>query len=93
MVEESITFEDVKKRIQEHLNIAIQDVKNCDITFAKLEKKPISSTNDEYIWRVNVMYKQPNKGTEKETTHPALFAINAKTGDVTQFEQGKYWTF
>lgn len=78
-----IKFSDLKNKIREHLNTAIGiGGRGFKITSAK-------KTDNE--WKVNVEYEEtsgimPSMGS-------ALFTIDAKTGEVLQFEEGRLWRF
>lgn len=76
-----LSFSDVKKRVGEHLKTAL-NVDEFTITFAKQE---------ENVWKVNVEFKE-KVGVMVWTT-TALFKIDATTGEVKEFEKGRYWRF
>ena len=75
-----ITFGDVRDKIEEYLKTALK-ITEFDITFAKLDEK-------EDIWKVNVEFKE--KGDDV-LPRSALFVLDAESGDVRQFEKGRYW--
>jgi len=78
---DKLSFADVKRIIGEHLRTAL-DVNNFSITFAKQEGDK---------WRVNVQYEE---GTGLLTwQQSALFRIDAKDGEVLEFEKGRTWSF
>ena len=76
-----LNFADVKKKIGEDLKTAL-NVQEFSITFAKQE---------ENVWKVNVEFKE--KGGSREWITTALFSIDATTGEVIEFEKGRYWVF
>jgi len=78
---EKLSFADVKKRVGEHLKTAL-NVEEFSITFAK-------QVGD--VWKVNVEFTERIGTIEWPTT--ALFSIDATTGEVKEFEKGRYWRF
>ncbi len=79
---EFISFTELRKRIAEHLNTTM-GITEFDTTFAKLYKKSC-------IWRVNVSYKLKPDDLSAMTS---LFGIDAKTGEIIEFQRDRYWTF
>jgi len=78
---EKLSFADVKKKIGEHLKTAL-DIEEFTITFAKQEGD---------AWKVNVEFKEKVGTVEWSTT--ALFRMDAITGEVKEFEKGRFWRF
>ena len=76
-----LKFADVKNAVGEHLKTAL-NIEDFIITFAKRE---------ENRWRVNVEFKE-KVGTVIFPT-VALFTIDSKTGEITQFQKGRQWSF
>jgi len=73
----TLTFDDLKKRVAEHVKVAV-GADDFDITSAKLEE--VKGT-----WSVDVEYKKP-KAQFAET---AFLVVDATTGDVREFQRGK----
>jgi coenzyme F420-reducing hydrogenase beta subunit len=73
--ESYLQFDEVKKKIEDHLKIAVGDVEKSDITSAKLETA--STGNQEAVWRVTVEYER--------IKYRASFTLTAKTGEVREF--------
>lgn len=78
---EKLSFSEVKTKIGEHLKIAL-NIEEFAITFAKQEDQ---------LWRVNVEFKEKLGAVERDTT--AFFSIDATTGEVIEFEKGRFWRF
>jgi len=76
-----LSFADVKKRIGEHLKTAL-NIEEFSITFAK---------QVEEVWKVNVEFKEKVGLLEWPTT--ASFSIDVTTGEVKEFQKGRYWRF
>lgn len=76
-----LSFEDIKRVVSAHMRTAIEAEK-FSITFAKLEEDD---------WRVNIEYAE--KGAPPNWRGSALFRIDGSTGEVKEFQKGKYWTF
>ena len=81
-MEEFISFAELRKRIAEHLSTAM-GITEFDMTFAKLDE-------EKGIWRVNVSYKLKPDDLSAMTS---LFGIDAKTGEIIEFQRDRYWTF
>ena len=73
----TMSFDDLKKRVAEHLKLAV-GADDFDITSAKLEE--VKGT-----WSVDVEYRKP-KAQFAET---AFLVVDATTGDVKEFQRGK----
>jgi hypothetical protein len=73
----TLNFDDLKKRVAEHIKVAV-GAEDFDITSAKLEE--IKGT-----WSVDVEYKKP-KAMFPET---AFLVVDATTGEVKEFQKGK----
>jgi hypothetical protein len=73
----TLSFDDLKKRVAEHVKLAV-GADDFDITSAKLEEV-------KGIWSVDVEYKKP-KAQFAET---AFLVVDATTGDVKEFQRGK----
>jgi uncharacterized membrane protein YkoI len=73
----TLTFDDLKKRVAEHVKVAV-GADDFDITSAKLEE--VKGT-----WSVDVEYKKP-KAQFAET---AFLVVDATTGEVREFQRGK----
>lgn len=78
---EKLSFADVKKRVGEHLKTAL-NIEEFLITFAK---------QVEEVWKVNIEFTEKVGLIELPTT--ALFIIDATTGEVKEFQKGRYWKF
>ena len=78
---EKLSFADVKKKIGEHLKTAL-NIKEFSITFAKQVGE---------VWKVNVEFKEKVGTVEWSAT--ALFSIDVTTGEIKEFEKGRYWRF
>ena len=76
---ETLSFADVKKKIAEHLKIAL-GIEEFEITFAKYEE-------ENNVWKVNIGFE------EGEWVRTALFSIDAETGEVREFKKNHYWRF
>jgi len=72
-----MSFDDLKKRVAEHLKLAV-GADDFDITSAKLEE--VKGT-----WSVDVEYRKP-KAQFAET---AFLVVDATTGDVKEFQRGR----
>jgi uncharacterized membrane protein YkoI len=72
----TLNFDDLKKRVAEHVKLAV-GADDFDITSAKLEE--IKGT-----WSVDVEYKKP-KAMFVET---AFLVVDATTGEVQEFRKG-----
>lgn len=73
----TLGFDDLKKRIAEHVKIAV-NAEDFDITLAKLEEV-------KGVWTVEVEYKKP----KAQFTESAFIVVDATTGDVREFRRGK----
>ena len=74
-----ITFEEVRKKIEAHMKIAMKR-EDFDITYAKV-------VGDE--WHINIEWKK-----EKDLfSSTAAIALDAKTGELKQFQKNRYWTW
>jgi len=74
---DTITFEEVRKKIEAHMKIAMK-IEDFDITFAKLEA-------DE--WRVNIEWKKENE----TFSNTIAVTLDAKTGELKVFQKDKFW--
>lgn len=83
---EELYFEDVKKKVGEHLKTAL-NIDEFSIVLAKQEK----DLENKDVWRINVEFEE-KIGDESRTTS-ALFTIDATTGEVKQFMKGSAWRF
>jgi uncharacterized membrane protein YkoI len=72
-----MSFDDLKKRVAEHVKLAV-GADDFDITSAKLEE--VKGT-----WSVDVEYKKP-KAQFAET---AFLIVDSTTGDVMEFQRGR----
>lgn len=71
-----LTFDDLKKRVAEHVKLAV-GADDFDITSAKLEE--VKGT-----WSVDVEYKKP-KAMFSDTAH---LVVDSTTGEVREFRKG-----
>ncbi len=78
---EKLSFAEMKKRIKEHLQMAL-NIEGYSINSAKQEGD---------VWKVNVEFKEKTGAIELPTT--ALFIIDAMTGEVKEFKKGYTSTF
>jgi len=76
-----LSFADVKKKIGEHLKIAL-NVEEFSITFAKQEEE---------VWKINVEFAEKACTMDPMIIAHALFSIDITTGEVKKFERGHYW--
>ncbi len=81
MATEKLSFADMKKRIREHLKMAL-NIEDFSINSAK---------QDGNVWKVNVEFTERTGAIDLPTT--ALFIIDAFTGEVKEFKKGYTWTF
>ncbi len=81
MATEKLSFEDMKKRIREHLKMAL-NVQDFSINSAKQEGD---------VWKVNIEFKEKTGAIELPTT--ALSIIDVTTGEIKEFKKGYIWTF
>ena len=81
MASEKLSFEDMKKRIREHLKMAL-NIEEFSINSAK---------QDGDIWKVSIEFKEKTGAIELPAT--ALFIIDSTTGEVKEFKKGYAWTF
>ena len=79
-----LKFADVKKIISEHLHTAL-GIEEFDITYAKRGTDFIKRKD---VWNVNVEFKKK----DQPMASSALFSIDAKTGDVVEFQKDTVWT-
>jgi len=82
MVGKKLTFVEVKKKIEEHVEIAL-GIKDFSITFAKY----VEYGN---IWKVNIEYDQLIGGLKFPTS--AAFSIDAETGELREYFKGRQWS-
>lgn len=78
---EKLGFAEMKNRIKEHLQLAL-NIEDFSINFAKQEGD---------VWKVNVEFKEKTGAIDMPTT--ALFILDAMTGDVKEFKKGYISTF
>ena len=78
---EKLGFTEMKNRIKEHLQMAL-NIEEFSINFAKL---------DGDVWKVNIEFKEKTDAIEMPTT--ALFILDAATGQVKEFKKGYISTF
>jgi hypothetical protein len=78
---EKLSFSDMKTRIKEHLQMAL-NIENFSINNAKQEGD---------VWKVNVEFKEKTGAIDMPTT--ALFILDAITGEVKEFKTGYISTF
>ncbi|VVB50533.1 Uncharacterised protein [uncultured archaeon] len=81
MASEKLSFEDMKKRIREHLKMTL-NIEEFSINSAK---------QDSDVWKVSIEFKEKTGAIELPTT--ALFIIDSMTGEVKEFKKGYAWTF
>jgi hypothetical protein len=81
MKTEKLSFAEMKKKIREHLQMAL-NIDDISINFAKQEGD---------VWKVNVEFKEKTGAIEMPTT--ALFILDAITGQVKEFRKGYTSTF
>jgi uncharacterized membrane protein YkoI len=72
----TLNFDNLKKRVAEHIKLAV-GADDCDITSAKLEE--VKGT-----WTVDVEYRKP-KAMFSDT---ASLVVDATTGEVREFRKG-----
>ncbi len=72
----TLTFDDLKKRVAEHVKLAV-GADDFDITSAKLEE--VKGT-----WSVDVEYRKPRA----QFVDTAFLIVDATTGDVKEFRKG-----
>jgi len=82
-VKNGLKFADIKRFIGEHLKTAM-GINTFSISFAK---------HEENKWRVNVEWKEDISGTGILFTQTALFTLDDKTGEILEFQKGKWWNF
>ena len=78
---EKLSFSEMKTRIKEHLQMAL-NIENFSINNAKQEGD---------VWKVNVEFKEKTGAIYMPTT--ALFILDAITGEVKEFKKGYMSTF
>jgi len=78
---EKLGFAEIKNRIKEHLQMAL-NIEKFSINFAKQEGD---------VWKVNIEFKEKTDAIEMPTT--ALFILDAATGEVKEFKKGYISTF
>ena len=85
-----LTFAEVKEKIREHVKIAL-NIEEFDITFAKREKDILAGNllTGKEIWKVNIEYRKK----EGDFGSTALFSIDAKSGEVLEFQKNVVWKF
>jgi len=85
-----LTFADVKEKIKEHVKIAL-NISEFEITFAKRENDATHGNvmTGAEVWKVNIEYMKPDQAIATS----ALFTINAKNGDVLEFNKDMKWKF
>jgi len=85
-----LTFSQVRGKIQEHVKIAL-GIEEFDITFAKRIKDILAGNvlTGKEVWRVNIEFRKK----EETFSGSALFSIDAKSGEVLEFQKNKVWTF
>jgi uncharacterized membrane protein YkoI len=71
-----LSFEELKRRVAEHLKTAVGAV-DFDVTSAKLEEM-------RGVWSVQVEYKKP----KAEFSETAFVMMDATTGEVKEFRNG-----
>jgi len=76
-----LSFAEVKKKIALHLETALM-VKDFKISYAKLEGN---------IWKVNIEYGE-KLGTI-DVSRSGMFDLDAKTGEVLQFQKDSTWRY
>ncbi len=84
VIDKYITFEQMRKILEDHLKIALK-VEDFDITYAKR-----GNFEEREQWRVNVEFKKDKSTAFSDT---ALFALDAKTGEVQEFKKNMFWKF
>ena len=84
-VEGKVTFIRIKDLIEQHLRSEYDDLDKFYVTFYKVEELKSDET-----WYINVEFTiKIEKDSNKK--HVASFMIRA--GEVTEYEQGRIWTF
>jgi hypothetical protein len=78
-VSNKLKFADVKRIVGEHLKTAL-NITDFSMTYAKQEGN---------VWKVNVEYREIVGGLS--LSQSALFMIDYMTGEVKQFEKGRFW--
>lgn len=78
---EKLSFADMKKRIREHLKMAI-NVEEFSINSAKQEGD---------FWKVNIEFKEKTGAIETPTT--AMLILDSTLGEVKEFRKGYISTF
>ena len=78
---EKLGFAEIKNRIKEHLQMAL-NIEKFSINFAKQEGD---------VWKVNIEFKEKTDAIEMPTT--ALFILDSATGEVKEFKKGYISTF
>ena len=73
----TLTFDELKKRVAEHIKLAV-GADDFDITSAKLEEV-------KGIWSVDVEYRK----SKAQFADTAFLVLDATTGDVKEFRKGK----
>jgi len=85
-----LTFSQVREKIQEHVKIAL-GIEEFDITFAKREKDIFAGNvlTGKEIWKVNIEFRKK----EETFGSSASFSIDAKSGEVLEFQKNMVWKF
>jgi len=85
-----LTFAEVKEKIREHVKIAL-NIEEFDITLAKRYNDLLSGNvlMGKEVWKVNIEYRKKEGGFGGS----ALFLMDAKSGEVLEFEKDVVWRF
>lgn len=89
-----IDFKKVREIVNEHVRLAVGEIEEQEprITFAVRDKSSLVREEKE-VWRVNISYTpKPTKPPELKWERNGLFKIDAESGQVIEFKEGRYWT-
>jgi hypothetical protein len=94
-VEDLIDLKKVREVVNEHIKLAIGELEEDPrITFAIREKHAPSPAYGREVWRINIEYTpQSKKPTDITFSRTSLFIIDAKTAEVLEFTQDRYWAW
>lgn len=88
-----IDLKRVREIVNENTTIAIGPIEEPEptISYAVQSQRLLS---EEQEWRVNISYTpKPSEPDPFNWQQVAALSINAETGVVTRFQQGRSWTF
>jgi len=80
-IKDKLSFADIKKKVGVHLKTAL-NIEDFSITLAKHEGK---------VWKVNTEFIE--KIGTREWPASALFSIDDTSGEIKEFQKGRYWRF